>query len=268
MKNILNRAHSSGMRRICLCFCLLPVPVIFMSHVHAQVELVKDISPGSVVEIFSRVIDYKGKAYFVFTHDDNIFPLNSQLWVSDGTYEGTGLLIELNHIANLSVSGSYLYFTAAEFIPECGYDPDPMDPCPYSTHGQELWRTDGTLAGTNVVKDIVPGPNGSSPEGLINKNGLLYFSANDGKTGRELWRTDGTAQGTFMIKDIMKVTGSSNPASFTLFNSQLYFTASDGQHGRELWKTDGTDAGTALVVDIMPELKNSSNPHQIQVANG
>jgi ELWxxDGT repeat protein len=50
--------------------------------------------------------------------------------------------------------------------------------------GVELWKTDGTNAGTELVKDIRPGTNGSDIRSLTNVNGILYFSANDGTTGR------------------------------------------------------------------------------------
>ena len=60
----------------------------------------------------------------------------------------------------------------------------------------ELWTTDGTSAGTKMVKDIDPGADGSAPEELHAFNGDIYFSADDGSHGRELWKSDGTAGGT------------------------------------------------------------------------
>jgi ELWxxDGT repeat protein len=56
-------------------------------------------------------------------------------------------------------------------------------------NGQELWRSDGTAAGTVLVKDIWPG-SGSSffYPSLTNVNGVLYFGANNGVHGQELWR--------------------------------------------------------------------------------
>ena len=54
-------------------------------------------------------------------------------------------------------------------------------------NGQELWKSDGTAAGTVRVKDIRAGSAGSIPSGLTNINGTLFFSANDGVNGQELW---------------------------------------------------------------------------------
>src|SRR5262245_37843136 len=68
--------------------------------------------------------------------------------------------------------------------------------------GKELWRSDGTSAGTWLVRDILPGATGSSPFGLVLVNGVLYFAANDGVSGTELWRSDGTSSGTTLVRDI------------------------------------------------------------------
>src|SRR5690349_14430226 len=39
------------------------------------------------------------------------------------------------------------------------------------------------------------------PLDLVNLNGTLLFTVNDGVHGRELWKSDGTAAGTAMVKD-------------------------------------------------------------------
>ena len=78
--------------------------------------------------------------------------------------------------------------------------------------GEELWRTDGTPAGTFLVKDIFPGPSFSSPRELTNVNGTLFFVANEGgATRRELWKSDGSELGTVLVKDIRTGIGSSSP---------------------------------------------------------
>src|SRR5215510_16063544 len=66
--------------------------------------------------------------------------------------------------------------------------------------GQELWKSDGTAAGTTLVKDILPGPGTYYPRFLTNVNGLLFF-VTDGANGSELWKSDGTAVGTVLIKE-------------------------------------------------------------------
>jgi ELWxxDGT repeat protein len=66
-------------------------------------------------------------------------------------------------------------------------------------HGSELWITDGSIAGTRIVKDINPGSAASNPGSLTNVNGTLYFTANDGVHGPALWKSNGTAAGTVML---------------------------------------------------------------------
>jgi ELWxxDGT repeat protein len=53
--------------------------------------------------------------------------------------------------------------------------------------GTELWASDGTLAGTQRVQDIAPGPANANPGGLAIAGDRLFFGANSGAVGRELW---------------------------------------------------------------------------------
>src|SRR4051794_11423610 len=61
------------------------------------------------------------------------------------------------------------------------------------THGDELWRSDGTAAGTSLLKDIRPGIGKGNPRGLTVVGNTLFFSASDGVNGNQLWKTDGTS---------------------------------------------------------------------------
>ena len=76
---------------------------------------------------------------------------------------------------------------------------------------RELWKTDGTTAGTVRVADIWPGSSSSNPSGQTVFGNELYFSAEDGVSGRELWKTDGTAAGTVQVADIWPGNGFSKP---------------------------------------------------------
>src|SRR5207244_3151648 len=64
-----------------------------------------------------------------------------------------------------------------------------------AAHGDELWRSDGTAAGTYLLKDIRPGIGKSAPRSFTAVGGALFFAANDGADGFELWKTDGSAAG-------------------------------------------------------------------------
>ena len=124
--------------------------------------------------------------------------------------------------------------------------------------GRELFKSDGTAAGTVLVKDIIPGDNGSAPSGLAaTADGTVFFSASrpteNGSQDRELWKTDGTAEGTVLVRDISpSVVNGSTPVLLTAVGNTLYFIANDNVHGVELWKSDGTEASTVLVKDVAP----------------
>lgn len=117
------------------------------------------------------------------------------------------------------------------------------------TGGIELWRTDGTFAGTVLVLDIRPGEASSEPECLTATESHVYFAATDGAYGRELWRSDGTAAGTEMIADIYPGSKSSHPCSFAEIGSRVVFNART-ESGNALWSSDGTEAGTSLIADV------------------
>ena len=123
-------------------------------------------------------------------------------------------------------------------------------------YGNQLFKSDGTIEGTQLVKDINPGNNCiDDPSEMKEINGILYFSAIDGTHGYELWRSDGTESGTFMVKDIRTGSQSSmqnynDQQKFTVLNDILYFNADDGINGFELWRSDGTESGTYMIKNI------------------
>ncbi|MBC7922074.1 MAG: T9SS type A sorting domain-containing protein, partial [Ferruginibacter sp.] len=107
--------------------------------------------------------------------------------------------------------------------------------------------SDGTQAGTVLVKDINQGPGssipGSSDPGqFVSVDGVIYFRANDGTSGRELWRSDGTPEGTLPVGDIRPGAASTfadndiTGLNLTSVDGVVYFAAADGTYGTELWK--------------------------------
>lgn len=112
----------------------------------------------------------------------------------------------------------------------------------YHGDGAELWRSDGTAAGTYRLKDINPGAAGSDPSQFVYLNGAMYFAADDGSHGVELWKTDGTTGGTVLVKDIVAGSTSGAPANLIATTAKLFFSSGNG-----LWTSDGTEQGTAQV---------------------
>ena len=68
-------------------------------------------------------------------------------------------------------------------------------------HRDELWKSDGTDAGTGLLADIYPGNGSSKPENLIELNGVLFFSATRPDGRRTLWISDGSSNGTLPVRD-------------------------------------------------------------------
>ena len=134
------------------------------------------------------------------------------------------------------------------------------------TQGRELWVTDGSGAGTTLVKDINPGPAVGLGNHLYPKGDSVFFFGNDGVNGLEPWVSDGTAAGTVMIKDVNPGAGSGGSIKFVRVGNTMFFAGDDGVNGTELWKTDGSAAGTQMVLDIYPGA--SSMPSDLIVFNG
>jgi ELWxxDGT repeat protein len=184
-----------------------------------------------------------GQALCVVRNDEGLEP-----WVTDGTAAGT------HQVADLNPAGDSIpqYNTApgndAVVAPWGGFVFVADD----GVHGPEIWKTDGTTAGTSLIKDIAPGSAGSSPFGLTAVNGKVVFAATDPVHGTEIWVTDGTPAGTLLLQDVWPGSSSSDPRELTAVGGQVFFHAADGTHGGELWATDGTPAGTRLVKDLLP----------------
>jgi len=205
--------------------------------------LIKDINTGlggADADGFTPLGDYLYFSAYDGTH-------GTELWRTDGTEAGTTLVKDINtnddgadssYPYAFTALGGYLYFQAND-----------------GAHGYELWRTNGTEAGTTLVKDINTNSGGdesSAPDHFEVFGGYLYFQANDGTNGYELWRTNGTEAGTTLFQDINTASSGENssyPYDFTALGGYLYFTANDGAHGYELWRTNGTSPA-ALVKDI------------------
>jgi len=114
-------------------------------------------------------------------------------------------------------------------------------------YGEEPWITDGTVGGTYLLKDIIPGPDGSNAEHFTIVDGKLFFVVYS-----QLWVSDGTVTGTRLVTDFNKYVDYSYPGSLIAINHLLLFTVKDSTHGYELWVSDGTEEGTHLLKDLNP----------------
>lgn len=170
-----------------------------------------------------------GNLYFVGSDDG--------IWTSDGTELGTGPIHQpwrFSLTEQLISANGTLFFIASSMA-----------------HGKEVWRSDGTDAGTILLKDIFPGNTSSYPASLTNVNGSVFFTAMDAHARIGLWKSDGTEVGTILVKEVSSGNIPAPPSNLTNVNGTLFFitAASSGDH-YELWKSDGTPAGTVYVQRI------------------
>lgn len=202
-----------------------------------------------------------GKLIFQKDYDSGNGP-NWNPWVSDGIHSATRL--KGNTFEGVFAGGfmhgvlfqNYYYAQATDI-----------------EHGSELWRTDGTDAGTVLVKDIVLGKDqynrgrGSMPADFTVVGNKLFFTALDATDenddivyDKSLWVSDGTTNGTTRVKDATGTPpqyGIRNRFSdLTTLNGNLYFVyrnVDDNNYtigNGTLWKSNGTEVGTTLIKDI------------------
>lgn len=198
------------------------------------------------------------------------------LWESDGTTGGTKSIhaMTLGSTASYIVSNGTLFFAGAEnnvsglykmngsTIELVSDEPKFLSgvtefvdykglvyfEATTTNEGSELWVTDGTKAGTKMVKDMNPGTGNSRPMGFNELNGNLYFVTDF--TG-ELWKTDGTTtekigEGVGLFSRKMK-----------MFNNKLYFG------GAFMWESDGTSLGTKQMDPIITFENNYSTKEMV-----
>lgn len=124
-------------------------------------------------------------------------------------------------------------------------------------NGAEIWKSDGTPAGTALVRDLVAGPDGSDPVNLTTAGSRVFFSAANAAGKRNLWLSNGLATGTSLVKDL-GFPNSNGPERLANLNGTLFFVGYSPADNFELWKSDGTSAGTVQVKNINPNLSGAS----------
>jgi ELWxxDGT repeat protein len=129
-------------------------------------------------------------------------------------------------------------------------------------HGQELWRSDGTPAGTYRLTDVCPGACDASPSGMQLYGEKIYFAASDGVSGIELWVSDGTPGNARRVRDLCPGPCNSRPQSLEGTGDRLLFIASSGSEW-QLWSSDGSRQGTVAVRSFCPyaEPTDGSSPY-------
>ncbi|MFN8486049.1 MAG: ELWxxDGT repeat protein [Caldilineaceae bacterium] len=209
--------------------------------------LVKDLNPGAANSILGLTAVSQGKLYFSATIDPN-----DGLWQTDGTDSNTTLIKQfplancqydtITCITQMTPVDNKLYFRVNAGI------------------GSELWKNDGTTAGTTLVKQIPSDSERFNTYNLTDFNHNLYFSAVDPQLGEGVWKSDGAEQGTVLVKALSSNGSTFASRRFTAIDKYLYFATTINNSG--LWRTDGTKDGTVRISDLTP---NRSGGDQVQL---
>ena len=185
---------------------------------------------------------------FTSANGDGVYASNGAVGDLHFLGPASGLLAGIDPNPTFVVSGSKAFFALGT-----------------AASGDELWVTDGTAAGTQLVKDIAPGAANANPTQLTAFDGGVVFTASDGTDGQQVWFSDGTAAGTFQL--ILNPSGGANASQFTVADGQVFFSATDGGHGQELWTFNGSPGGAHMVTDLDPGAA-SSNPTDLLAFDG
>ena len=212
---------------------------------NAGTYIVKDLYPGSLSSFLFSNTKFIGvvNSMLIFNANDGI--TGFQLYKSDGTAAGTGLLKTI--APNISTSFNYPIYIPK--IAQLGTNliVVPKD----NSDSTALWKTDGMEANTLKIKSIAVDDYFTSD--FVKLNTKLYFAANETSTGNELWQTDGTSAGTNRFLDIYSGPSGSLPTNFYTFNGLFYFRAySSIATIDEVWRSDGTQAGTFKLINYAP----------------
>lgn len=222
--------------------------------------LVKDsvgfLTTGDLPEIKA----FNGQLIFL-TRNSSTDSLYLQLWKSDGTENGTQVIRQKGRdfssgddlaSGKLTLFNGKLYFNF--------YD---------ATGGSEPFYTDGTTAGTQMLKDIQTSFQGmnttpSYPHRFTVIGNALYFWAIPFVNGfglkQTLFKSDGTTANTILVKEFEGNLSQTTVLSHLVeYEGKVYFSASTTGSGYELWSSDGTEAGTQKVKEINPGTTNSGD---------
>ena len=124
----------------------------------------------------------------------------------------------------------------------------------FAHNSDELWKSNGESNGTIKIQSFNTSSVYSSIGQFVNREGILYFIAEDINNNVKLWRSDGK-QGSAKVVQTTNSNGYSIPYfSFSklLINidGTLYFGATNADKGFELWKSNGESNSTKMVKDI------------------
>lgn len=167
-----------------------------------------------------------------------------ELWVSDGVEGGAGTDI-LQDIGNGNASGIADNFFTSSLKNRYTYDLPIFQgeiyfPADDGTNGIELWRTDGTESGTELVDNLVNGNGSSNPRNFLLFDSSLYFIAEEENGADYIYRInpDNLDEIEEVVGDLDNFsTRAQSIREIVEMEGSLYFIEETGS-GITLWSMD------------------------------
>ena len=188
-----------------------------------------------------------------------------ELWRTDGTADGTGLVADI--LPGMTSGGSPASSSPDHFVAlDSGIA---LFAATGPTAGRELWASDGSAGGTARLADLTPGPGASRfVTDPVADGGRALFVVEPFPEGpQQLWVSDGTASGTRALTAFGSPSAFGEPTDLIrrpvseilqVVGDTIYFVADDGVSGLEPWVSDGTPLGTHRLADVCPGSCSSS----------
>jgi ELWxxDGT repeat protein len=209
---------------------------------------VKVASPLSQGTEIVEAVALGGRYYFSTSSPTD----GEELWASNGTPAGTRRLTNFTNPQVFHYEDPDIWHPL--YLPLLSAGPRMVFAADDGVHGAEPWVTDGTPAGTRLLRDVCPGTCWSWPTERKNLGNRLIFEAVTTTQGDEPWITDGTPAGTRLLRDICPGACHSYFFGMVPLGGGLLFGATDGQNGFQLWKTNGTPRGTVRITTFSADV--------------
>lgn len=180
-----------------------------------------EIAPSTNYSITSSLVATNSTVYFAAEDGIN----GRELWRSDGTAAGTFMLKDVNpssqdsieyhaQLRSLFVWGSTLFFAADDGV-----------------NGRELWKSDGSSAGTVLLNDFISGSGDSNPRKFTSFGSKMFLAVDNSDEGSELFTYDGTTFTRVSLENSVSV----QPQWLRTTATRLFFAGNTTSRGIEPW---------------------------------
>jgi ELWxxDGT repeat protein len=269
----------------------------FETHFGTFPVLVSDLFKGPTSSYPSYLTAFRGKLIFTAADEKK----GNELFITNGNFFQTALVKDINTVSTTSSNAGlnfYNSYYSNYYNGMAALGKDVLFNAYERVRGNELYKSDGTSAGTKLLNDVIPGEKSFNIYRILSKDNAVYFTPGPAIQHYAIYKTDGTKNGlreivnpqyfvqSFVVADngiVFYVLYNDNTGAYELWRTngiaagtfllsptlsnkyylqvignRAFFVAGDAAHGYELWKSDGSLAGTAIVKDINPGVGNST----------